>query len=214
MRAEGKTQSGSQASAPREGAGVQAQTAPAAIPHRYLTFFGNIHAPATIPFRVALTQFVNEGASEVTVLFASGGGSIDDGLALFTFIRALPVKVTFHAVGIVGSIAVPLFLATPHRLASENAKFLFHEFHWTDPQAQRVTQSTIVERTLILGSAVGWTKDVIKATTKLTDQDMDDMNMFQEPVLMDATRALQVGLVEAIVEPKIPAESQSRIVGA
>ena len=183
-------------------------------PHRHLTFFGNIHPTSTIPLRIALCELANEGAEEVTVLFASAGGSIDDGVALFTFLRALPFKLTFHAAGLVGSMAVPIFLAAPHRLASVNARFLLHEFHWTDPQVQRVTQSTIVERTMILDSAVTWTKDILKSTTTLTDERIKEMNMFQEPLLLNAEQALEIGMVEGIAEPRIPSESYARIVGA
>jgi ATP-dependent Clp protease protease subunit len=186
----------------------------AAASPRYLTFFGGVHQAATVPLRIALCELANEGAEEVTILFASAGGSIDDGIALFTFLRSLPFKLTFHAVGLVGSMAVPLFLATPHRVASSNARFLFHEFHWTDPQAQRVTQSTIVERTLILDSAVNWTKDVLKSTTSFTDEQMKDMNMFQDPILLDAQQALEHGIVQSVSEPKIPAGSHARVVGS
>ena len=37
--------------------------------------------------------------------------------------------------------------------------------------------------------------------------------MFQDPILFDASRALQTGMVEAIAEPRIPPASHARIVG-
>ena len=96
-------------------------------PDRYLTFFGGISSPASTNLRSALCSMVNKGAKKITILFASWGGSTDDGIALYTYLTALPVELTMHAVGIVGSMAIPVFLAAPHRFASENARFFFHE---------------------------------------------------------------------------------------
>ena len=71
--------------------------------HRYLTFFGHLQPPQTTNLRVAVCQMVNEGATELTILFASDGGSTHDGIALFTYLTAQPLKVTMHAVGAFGS---------------------------------------------------------------------------------------------------------------
>ena len=47
---------------------------------------------------------VNEGAQKITILFASSGGSTEDGIALYTYLKALPVELEMHAVGFVSSI--------------------------------------------------------------------------------------------------------------
>ncbi|HSW87630.1 MAG TPA: ATP-dependent Clp protease proteolytic subunit [Candidatus Saccharimonadales bacterium] len=99
--------------------------------HRVITFNGPINAPASNSFRLALCQLINQGAEEITILFSSSGGSVDDGIALYTYIQSIPVKITMHAVGVVGSIAIPVFLAAPSRVASSNARFFFHDFTWT-----------------------------------------------------------------------------------
>jgi len=205
---EGRTASASPSAA------TPAPTVPVPAASQFLTFYGNIHPPATTALRLALCQMVNEGVSEATILFASAGGAIDDGLALFTFLRALPIRLTMHAVGLVGSIAVPVFLAAPRRLASQNAIFFMHAFTWTDAQPQRMDQSAMVERTLILDAGVAWTKDVLKATTRLTEDDIADMNMFRDPILFDAARARELGMVEAVVEPRIPADGKARVVAS
>lgn len=180
--------------------------------HRILTFFGPIATPATASFRNALCTMVNEGAREITVLFASYGGSTDDSIALHSYLRALPVDLTMHATGIVGSIAIPLFLAAPNRLASASASFFFHEFHWTDRDGQRLSQTTIAERDLLLRAAIDWSKNVMKSSTKLTDEDFEHLKLFQQPVMMSAGRAVEYGLVTAIEEAYIPFGSEPRVV--
>jgi ATP-dependent protease ClpP protease subunit len=178
---------------------------------RYLTFFGPLYQPLTTSLRTALCGMVNEGANKITILFASEGGSTDDGIALYSFMTALPVELTMHAVGFVSSIAIPVFLSSPVRFASKNALFFFHEYSWTQ-QAGKLSQTTMTEQSLLLDTATSWSKDIIKATTKLTDSDFERMKLFDHPQIMDLTCAATAGLIMSVREPKIPATSQPRVV--
>jgi ATP-dependent protease ClpP protease subunit len=155
---------------------------------------------------------VNEGAKKITLLFASPGGSVDDGISLYTYMKALPVELIMHAVGNVNSIALPVFLATNVRLASRNARFVFHNYVWGSLQAEQVTQDVLAERKMTLDSALLWTREIVKATTKLTDADFESMKLFEKPVLIEPSRALECGLISEIKEPAIPGDSQPRVV--
>lgn len=179
---------------------------------RCLTFIGPIRQPATNSFRVALLTMVNEGAERVTVLFSSDGGSTDEGLVLYEFLRALPLELTFHAIGHVGSIAIPVFLAADERYAVPEARFFFHEYSWTHPAAATVSQTTMEEQTLLLNASIGWTKRTIKARTKLKDGDFKTRKLLEKPVLLSAAEAADVGLVQAVKAVEISATSHPRIV--
>jgi ATP-dependent protease ClpP protease subunit len=180
---------------------------------RNLTFFGSIREPRTTNFRSALCGMVNEGAKNITVLFASDGGSTDDGIALFTYLRALPVELTMHAMGVVSSIAVPVFLAAgkDRRFASVHSRFYFHDYNWTFG-AQVVARPAIAEAALLLSNALDWTKDILRAETKLSDDKLKAMKLFDEPHVMFPAEAAKMGLVSAVAEPTIAAGSQPRIV--
>jgi|HubBroStandDraft_5_1064220.scaffolds.fasta_scaffold97027_2 ATP-dependent Clp protease protease subunit len=176
--------------------------------HRYLTFFGQINPPSSSNLRLHLSNLVHQKARQVTLLFASGGGSTDDGMALFTYLRALPFELTIHAVGLVGSMGIPVFLAGKNRIASQNARFFFHDYTSNFVQYNGpMTREQQMGNTLLLTDAVNWTKDILKANTKLADSDFDALKMFNEPLLMDAQRAADVGIVSAIAEPAIPADA-------
>jgi ATP-dependent Clp protease protease subunit len=176
--------------------------------HRYLTFFGQINPPSSSNLRLHLSNLVHQKARQVTLLFASGGGSTDDGMALFTYLRALPFELTIHAVGLVGSMGIPVFLAGKNRIASQNARFFFHDYASNFVQYNGpMTREQQMGNTLLLTDAVNWTKDILKANTKLADSDFDALKMFNEPLLMDAQRAADVGIVSAIAEPAIPADA-------
>jgi ATP-dependent Clp protease protease subunit len=181
-------------------------------PERYLTFFGPIRVPQTTSLRAALCGMVNEGAKKITILFSSDGGSTEDGIALYTYLTALPVELTMHAVGIVGSIAIPVFLSAPIRLASDNAHFFFHEYTWTHPLAGTVTQTTMEEQNILLGGALEWSKKIIKTKTKLTNAEFESRKMFDNPARFSAADAVTAGIVSSVAEPKIPAGSQPRVV--
>ena len=64
------------------------------------------------------------------ILFSSQGGSTDQGLALYNFIRELPVPIHMHAVGHVGSMAIPVFVAGDRRTATPVSRFFFHAYQW------------------------------------------------------------------------------------
>lgn len=179
---------------------------------RCLTFIGPIQQPFSNSFRTALLTMANEGAQRVTVLFASDGGSTDEGLALYEFLRALPFELTFHAIGHVGSIAIPVFLAADRRLAVPDARFFFHEYSWTHPVAATITQTTMDEHTLLLQASITWSKRVIKARTNLKEADFKAKQLLQKPVLMSAAAATEAGIVHAVEAAAIPAGSQPRIV--
>lgn len=179
--------------------------------NRVLTFFGPINLPFTNALRSALCSMINENAKNVTILFASGGGSTDDGIALYTYLKALPFELTMHAIGSVSSVAVPVFLAAKHRLASKNARFYFHDYTWTFG-TQTIARPALAEAALTLGNALEWTREILKQETKLTDKRLQAMKLFEEPHLMDAASAAEIGLVDAVVEPTIQAGSQPRIV--
>jgi ATP-dependent Clp protease protease subunit len=168
--------------------------------HRFITFNGPINAPASNSFRLALCQLINQGAEEITILFSSSGGSVDDGIALYTYIQSIPAKITMHAIGIVGSIAIPVFLAAPNRFASKNSRFFFHDFTWTFA-TQLAPRTMIHEASILLKNALDWTEELLKSTTKLTDKDIKRKKLLKEPHIMSPSDALKFGIVQSESEP-------------
>lgn len=179
---------------------------------RFLTFSGPIAPPATTNLRATLCGMVNEQAKEIVILFSSEGGSVEEGMSLYTYLKALPVDLTMHATGFVKSIAVPVFLAGNKRIAASNAKFLFHSFHWATGIPEIALLEVLEERTKTLRTALDWTKEVVKSTTKLTDSDFESLNLFNEPHILSASACTECGIVSSIGEPEMKAEFDPRVV--
>lgn len=55
------------------------------------------------------------------------GGSVYDGIALYDFLRSLPVQVRTYAMGKVMSMGIILFLSGDERYSQENSTFMVHE---------------------------------------------------------------------------------------
>ena len=180
---------------------------------RFIAFEGPISRQLTVNFRGGLCQLVNEGAKEITILFSSEGGSTDDGISLYTFLKALPVELTMHAIGLVKSIAIPLFLAAPNRYASQNARFYFHTYNWSTSVPETAVLTTLEERTLLIGDAVAWSKNIIQATTKLIESDFESMQLFKHPHIMTPARAADFGIISAITEPRMSVDAPTLVVG-
>src|SRR5438045_924707 len=98
-----------------------------------LVFIGPIQNPAAKNLRNVCCNTVTAGTKEIQILFSSSGGLVDEGFALHNFLRALPVKLTMHAIGYVDSMALVVFLAGEIRFCSPDATFLFHDFAWGTP---------------------------------------------------------------------------------
>ena len=83
-----------------------------------LVFGGNLHLAEANNLRARICQILDRSDfGSLVIMFSSEGGGTDQSLALFNFISQLPVPVRMHAVGHVGSAAVPVFLSVRRTLA-------------------------------------------------------------------------------------------------
>jgi ATP-dependent protease ClpP protease subunit len=182
--------------------------------HRYVIFVGALNPPATTTLRQQLVNLLYQSPTKVTLLFSSTGGNTDEAIALHTFLKALPYELTIHAIAAVSSAAIPVFLSVDksHRLASRNARFMFHDYVWNFAQNGPMDRSLISGLDKILNDAIAWTKEVVKSATNLQDADFETMKLFQQPVIIDANQAVNIGMVQTIAEPVIPANSQPWVI--
>jgi ATP-dependent Clp protease protease subunit len=170
-----------------------------------LSFFGPMRQPATTALRNCCCQAVNEGYTGITVLFSSDGGSTEDGLALYEFLRTLPIPLRMHAVGLVASIAIPVFLAADVRTGASSSCFLFHGYTWTYADRQTLSVDMMAEHSSLIGSAVERAKRIIETRTQQSHTPAELEELFAKPRIVDATYATQRRLVEGIEEFRVPA---------
>lgn len=169
-----------------------------------LTFIGPIERPATVRLRNACSAAVNNGATDLTILFASHGGLIDEGFALYGFLRALPLKLTMHAIGAVESIASIIFLAADQRFGTEQSHFMFHPFTWTFMQ-QKYEPRGITEVQDNLENSKGKYSSILESRTALTNKDLKALKLFEQVVIFSPGVAKEKGIIKEVKQAAIPA---------
>jgi ATP-dependent protease ClpP protease subunit len=144
----------------------------------------------------------------LTIMFSSEGGGTDQSLALFNFLQALPIPVHMHAMGHVGSVAVPLFLAGATRTASENSRFFFHEYDWGF--GERQTLDRIDEATQRLRSDIELARTILKARSKVTADLLGTLDGTNRPAIIKPQDAKKLGIVDDVRElPKTGAQGMA-----
>jgi ATP-dependent protease ClpP protease subunit len=134
----------------------------------------------------------------LTILFSSEGGSTDQSMALYNFIRQLPVPIHMHAVGHVGSAAFPVFLAADKRTSAANARFFLHEYDWGFSERQTIHR--IEEATQRLRSDIVLAKNIIKSRTELPANLLNAIGGESAPAIIDPEAAKGYKIISDVVE--------------
>lgn len=178
-----------------------------------LNFHGPISHPATTRLRNALCAVVNERGQDgkrkndkLYLFMNSVGGPLDDGIALFGFLRSLPIELTTINVGLIASIAIAPFLAGKKRVALPHSTFHFHDFEYNYAAPHNLTRLEYQDHTQLLNSARDVVFDLLKQNTSLTDSDLKELKLLEVPTIKDATFAKEKGIVHEVNFLSIPEE--------
>jgi ATP-dependent Clp protease protease subunit len=139
-------------------------------------------------------------------LFASGGGAVDAGIVLYNFLRALPCKVIMHNTGAIDSIATVIFHAADERYAAPHASFLFHGVTWTFNLAQTVHRNQIEEIRSVIVESENKIAKLISGRCGLSEDDI--RKLFLQGETKNASWALEKGIIQKILEPKVPGDAK------
>lgn len=171
---------------------------------RIVSFSGSIQPGATKVLRNVCCAAVNERVTHLTVLFSSGGGSLDDGFALYGFLRSLPLELTMHNVGMVGSVANAVFLAGHRRFAAPHAVFFYHDLNWTYATAQTLAQTTMTEHAMLLDSGRARIKALFKLHAQPNHALFESPQFFKEPLVHEPPAAKAAGVIHEIQDAAVP----------
>ena len=95
-----------------------------------IVFNGPINTPATTKLRTMICSAANRGldgntavpCTKLWLLMNSGGGSLDDGLSLYSLLRTITPEVVTVNMGQIASIANVVFLGGKHRTPAGTSK--------------------------------------------------------------------------------------------
>lgn len=172
----------------------------------YVKFSSPINPQTSSNLMSFLSDQINKGQKEFYFLLSSPGGSVNDGVVLYNFIRALPAKIVMHNIGIIDSITNVIFLASDERYANPASSFLFHGVAFDINQPMRLDEKDLKEKLAIVERDQKSIADIISERTKLTEQDI--MEMFFRAKTKNPNEARALGIIQDIKLANIPEGSQ------
>lgn len=169
----------------------------------YVSFSAEINPQTTETLIAVLGEQVNKGATEIYLMFSTPGGSVMNGINLYNFMKALPLKLIIHNVGSVNSIGNVIFLAGQERYACPNSTFMFHGVGFDTTPGLRLEEKFLRERLDAIGQEQRRIESIIRNHTHLNARQV--RNFFREARTKDADYALSVGIIHDIRDVQIPA---------
>jgi ATP-dependent protease ClpP protease subunit len=135
---------------------------------------------------------------ELTLLLSSEGGSTDQSVAFYNFLRQLPVPVHIHATGHVGSAANIVYQAGHRRTAATFSRFFFHQYDWGFDQRQ--TFRGLEEAVQRLQADIGMAQSILKEHTRLTDEFLAALDGQSEPKILNPAQAVGHGVADQVLD--------------
>ena len=169
----------------------------------YLNFCSSISQASVQTLMAACSDALRQFNPQTLYLsFTSNGGEVAAGIALYNFLRGLPVRVVTHNLGAVDSIAVVIFLAGQDRYAVPTATFLFHGVQIMVPQAMNLSIFQLRESVSGLDEDHNKLVHVITGRTKLTEDEV--RALFEQGDSKNSDYAVDREIVTAIQDFTVP----------
>ncbi|MEK7663942.1 MAG: ATP-dependent Clp protease proteolytic subunit [Patescibacteria group bacterium] len=172
----------------------------------YIKFSSPINPRTSQVLMNFLSEKISGGQKEFYFLISSPGGSVNDGIVLYNFIRALPAKIIMHNIGVIDSIATVIFLAADERYSNQNSSFLFHGVGINIPPNQRFEEKNLKEQLTLIERDQKNIADIIAERTKLTEKEI--IEMFFRAKTKNPQEAKELGIIQDIKLAKIPEGNQ------
>lgn len=169
----------------------------------FITFTDSITEDKVKNLIALVAEILNQHRpSQIHFLFSSSGGSVNAGIALYNFLRAIPAEVIFHNIGTVDSIATCIFLAGNKRYANPTAHFLFHGVAWPFHEGQSFSRKQLQE---VISAMKQNEEDIAKIITGRTLISSDEvLSMFDQGTSKGLDFAIEKAVVHEIKEALIP----------
>ena len=134
-------------------------------------------------------------------MISSPGGGVADGIAVYNFLRSIPIPVTTYNIGTVDLISNVIFQAGKHRVSYPTSRFMFHGVGF-DIQNARFELKQIRERSEAIQNDQAMIADILVRHTKLSVEDVE--KLFLEAAFLRSIDALERGIVDEVADVHLP----------
>lgn len=167
----------------------------------YLNFNLEINPQSTQALFKIIQDQISKGMRKLNLLISSPGGFVDSGIAVFNFLKGLPIEVVTHNYGSCDSIAALVFCAGLKRYTVCNSRFLIHGIS-LPIQNQVLNETSLKELTNSLKNNRETISKIISKTCNKKVEDVEK-DMLQG-IILNPEEAVGYGLVTEIKDNLIP----------
>jgi len=169
----------------------------------YINYFGPIDERTTNVIMETCASIMTQNQPDcLYFLFASNGGSVNAGISLYNFIKALPTKIVMHNTGRINSIANVIFLAGEERYAVLHSSFLFHGVTWSFNGGANLNLSQIIEAKSGIENDQEKIAGIISGNTSITKNEI--LELFAQGETKGSDFAQEKGIIQGIKDPQVP----------
>jgi ATP-dependent protease ClpP protease subunit len=165
----------------------------------------NFNLPINPQSAQALFKIVQEqlskGLKKLHLLISSPGGVVDSGIAIYNFLKGLPIETITHNYSSCDSIAALVFCAGKERYTVRNSRFLIHGIGM-DVQNQRFNEISLAEALEMLkNQRETISKIIAEECNKKIDEVEKDM---LKGIVLNPEEAIKYGIATKIKDDLIP----------
>lgn len=150
-----------------------------------------------------LSKAVNASHDEIHLFLSTPGGTVQEGIAIYNFIRSLPVPLITYNISQVSSIGNVIYQAGQKKVASTTSSFMFHgvgvalgNAHLELKELRERTKSIEIDQELIT-----------RIMARHTPLSLKKINsMFLQMEFFSADQALESGITDEVTDFRLPPE--------
>jgi ATP-dependent protease ClpP protease subunit len=172
----------------------------------YVNYFDSIDEGKTKALMAICSDIVaKQKPKTIYFLFSPMGGSVNAGITLYNFLRALPVEIVMHNSGSIDSIANVIFLAASKRYAAKHSSFLFHGIIWNFAAGAALTFFQLTESLSRFKQEETKIAYIVAERTKMSETEIREL--FREGESKDLQFAIEKGIIDEIRDPVVPKDA-------
>lgn len=166
------------------------------LARRHLFIYGEIDQEEACKTLDAIYALECDGAGLVRLWLYSCGGTVVSGLAIYDALTTADFPVHTRVYGEALSIAVPILQAAEHREMTPNSRLLLHKISYTSGE-EEMTREKLRAQDRELESSARQYEDILIKRSGVGRRTIQ--KWCAEETYFSATRALEVGLIDAVV---------------
>lgn len=176
------------------------------MPASVIKFFAPVNEQSIQKLMAAVDSSVAAGATELTLLISTSGGSVFYGLSAYNYLKGLPLRLTTHNFGSVDSIGVPLYSSGDVRLCVPQARFLLHPVTMNFSAGASFEELQLLEKIKSMRVDMDNCASIVAANTGKTTRQI--LSAMRSRTTLDPDAAVAWGLVHEIRQELFAAGSE------